>query len=91
MPEKFLDGTDVIAVLQEVGCEAVAKCMAGDALGYLGTSGSTSDRFLYDRLMEMVPEKQTSGWINVCSSSRKHPLPDPFPAGLRRFPVKSTG
>lgn len=38
--EEFLDGADVVAVLEEVSCKAVAKGMATDMFWDFGRSGS---------------------------------------------------
>jgi hypothetical protein len=32
MPEEFLDGADIIAGLEQMGCKGVAQGVAGDAL-----------------------------------------------------------
>ena len=44
--EQFLDGPDVIAVLQQVGGERVAKGMGADTLGDAGLAGGLFDGFV---------------------------------------------
>ena len=44
--EKFLDGADIVAVLEEVGGEGVAKGVRGNGFVNFGESGSLFDGFL---------------------------------------------
>jgi hypothetical protein len=46
MAEEGLDGTDVGAALEEVGCERMAEGMAIDSLGEVGFAGCVSDEAL---------------------------------------------
>ena len=44
--EEFLDGADVVAILQQVGGEGVAKGMGADALGDASLAGGLFDGFV---------------------------------------------
>src|SRR5262245_65032691 len=54
MPQQFLDRADVVAVLQQMGREAVAEHMAGHALGDLGELCRPFHRFLQSALIEVL-------------------------------------
>ncbi len=46
MSEQLLDRTDVIAVLEKVGGEAMTQSVAGDPFVYPGSAGGLSYGFL---------------------------------------------
>lgn len=52
--KQFLDGADVIAVLQQVGGKAVAKGMWADGFGDGGEFGRFVNRFLHTVFVQMV-------------------------------------
>ena len=50
VPQQFLDGADVVAIFEQMGGEAVAEGMAGDALVEPGQASGFLDRFLHAAL-----------------------------------------
>ncbi len=54
MSEEFLYGADVVAILEEVGCEGVAEGVGGDGLFVLGEFGGFSNGSLGNGFIEMV-------------------------------------
>ena len=52
--EQFLDGADVVAILQKVGGEAVTEGMRGDGLVYFGEAGGLSDGLLENAWVGVV-------------------------------------
>ena len=52
--EQLLDGADVVAVLEQVGGEAVAEGVGCDGLGEVGVEGGGADGPLDDGFVEMV-------------------------------------
>lgn len=52
--EKFLDGADVAAVLEQVGRERVAEGVAGGALGDARGEHSAANGALQDGLVQMM-------------------------------------
>ena len=62
--QQFLHRADIIAILQEMGGEAVTKCMTTDVFVYSGNLRSFLDRFIQATLMNMVTPLYTASWIN---------------------------
>ena len=54
MPQQFLHRADIVAILQQVGSETVAKGVAGDALVDPGQASGFLDRFLHAALADVV-------------------------------------
>ena len=54
MPEEFLYGANVVAVLEEVGGEAVAEGVRGDGFVYFCLLGGFSNGFLQYAGVEVV-------------------------------------
>lgn len=54
VPEEFLDGADVVAVLEEVGGEGVAEGVGGDVFVDVGGVGGGADGFLEEAGVEVV-------------------------------------
>ena len=73
MPEEFLDGADVVSVLEEVSSEGVAA----DAFGEMGGSGSLFECFLESAFVEMVALPSFGVGILDAATRGENPLPDP--------------
>ena len=54
MSEQFLDGAQVVAIFEEVGCEAMPQGVAGGVLGDPGPFHGGGDLFLDGGLVDMV-------------------------------------
>jgi len=76
--EKFLDGTDVIAIFEEVGRKAVAERMAGDAFADAGALDSLVNGALEDGLVHVVSALDFGLGIDPTAVLGKHPLPGPL-------------
>ncbi len=61
--QQFLDGADVVAILQEVGGEAVTKGVATDPLRDPGFLDGLFDRFLDAALVQMISAHQRTTGI----------------------------
>ena len=75
--EEFLDGADVVAGLEQVRSKAVAKAVAGCALGELCLLNGTREGALDDRLVQVVPALCAGLGVLVASRRGEHPLPRP--------------
>ena len=73
MPEEFLDGADVVYVLEEVSGEGVAA----DAFGEMGGSGGLFECFLESAFVEMVAVPSFGVGILDAATRGENPLPDP--------------
>jgi hypothetical protein len=62
--EQFLDGPDVVAILQQVSREAVTKGMAACTFGEPACLNGGADRALDDRLVEMISSHGATLWID---------------------------
>ena len=82
VPQEFLDGSDVVAVLQQMGCKGMTKCVGGHALGQPSPIGRLMDRLLNHRFVEMVTMPDARPSVEVVGRSRKNPLPAPLAVGI---------
>ena len=55
MPQKFLDRSDIIPILQQMGRERMSQRMTTGGLEHTGFQPSFFKRSLQNRLMEMMP------------------------------------
>ena len=75
--EEFLDGADVVAVLEKVGCEGMAEGVAADAFGEVGGSYGLFKCFLESAFVEMVALPSFGIGVLDAATRGKNPLPDP--------------
>jgi hypothetical protein len=75
--EKLLDGSDVVAGLEEVGGEAVPEGVAGGRFGEVSGLTTGVEGALEDCFVEVVASEPT-GVITVVATCREDPLPRPF-------------
>ena len=73
VPEEFLDGADVVSVLEEVSGEGVAA----DAFGEMGGSGGLFECFLESAFVEMVALPNFDVGVLDAATRGENPLPDP--------------
>ena len=83
--QQFLNCTNIVSVLQEMGGEAVTKCMTADEFINPGHLRSFLDRFIQTALMNMMTPLDTASWVNGDGFSWKHILPGEFPVGVFIF------
>src|SRR4030095_5069421 len=81
--QQLLDGTNVVAFLQEVRGKRVPEGMARGGLGNPRAPDRVLDRPLEDRLVQVVAATLTGHAVHVEASRRKDPLPSPGAAGIR--------
>lgn len=79
--EELLDGADVVAVLEEVCGEGVAKRVAGRSLGDSASGDGERDGALQDAFVEVVTAALTGLGVEVGAGRREDPLPGPGAAG----------
>jgi hypothetical protein len=76
--QQFLDGADVVAVLEQVGGEAVAKDVWDDGLGDVGSSGGLAHGPLDQSLVSMVATGLPGSGVAVVADGGEYPLPPPL-------------
>ena len=74
-PQEFLDRSDVVVILEEVGGEGVAKRVATDWLGDPRTKRGGLDCALKDGFMQVVAAVLASHPLDVDARRRKDPPP----------------
>ena len=82
MPQKFLDRSDIIPILQQMGRERMSQRMTTGGLEHTGFQPSFFKRSLQNRLMEMMPAFFSSHSIGAMTGCREQPLPSPLFAGV---------
>jgi hypothetical protein len=83
--EEFLDGADVVAVLQKMGGEGVTEGVTTDALGDFGGANGLVEGFLDTAGMEGVTVGEGMAIVFFDSKGGKDKLPAPIPASVRVF------
>ena len=75
--EEFLDGSDVVAVLEEVGGEGVAEGVGGDAFFYFGEGCGLFDGSLECGFMNVVAPRDSVFFVCEEGGGGEYVLPDP--------------
>jgi hypothetical protein len=78
VPQEFLDGPNVIPVLEEMRGKGVAERVAGRRLGHPSPEDGLPYRPLDDRFVQVVPAPLAGVPGDVDAGSRKDPLPAQF-------------
>jgi hypothetical protein len=81
VPQKLLDGADVVAILQEVGGERTSQGMRGHELRDSGGGRGRADGVLDDGLVQVAAADLPVGRNGVGPGRGESPLPDPFVSG----------
>ena len=89
MTQEFLDGANIIPVLEKMGGEAMAKGMRADRLIHTGPTGRLSNGLLNIAGMNMMSQFFTSARLAGIFRSREYVLPGPFPRCTWVFPGQS--
>jgi len=89
--EEFLDGANVVAVLQEVGGEAVAEGVGADALGDAGELGGFVNGFLHAVFVQMVAALRPTAGVGGEPVGGENVLPEPVAAGVGVFAFQGVG
>ena len=89
--EQFLDGADVVAVLEEVRGEGVAEGVGGDLFVYVGKFGSLSNCFLGNGFIEMMTADEPCEGVGGTLGCGEDELPCPFFGCGAVFDFKSVG
>lgn len=89
--EEGLDGSEVGAVLEEMGCEGVAEGVGGDALVNLGSDGGSADGSLDSGFVEVVSPSDSGSRIGRESGGGEDPLPAPFTARFGQLAFERVG
>jgi len=85
VPEEFLNGANIIAALQELGGEGVAKDMRGNGFVYSYNARGLANCFLQNAFVEMVTPDFFGFRVSRTSDGREDILPDPFFRGVGIF------
>jgi len=89
--QKFLDGSNVVAALEQVRSEGMAECMTAHVFDDSGFA----DRFFHGPLKDGLVNMVTSFLANLCVFPTvllwKHPLPSPVRGRIRVFAVEGIG
>ena len=88
--EELLDGADVVAGLEKVGCETVAQGVAGGGLGDARGADGAVDGALHAGLVEVVPPDDPGARVPGEGWRRKEPEPSPLSAGGWVFSLQGT-
>ena len=72
VPKEFLDGADVVSILEDVSGEGVAA----DAFGEMGGSGGLFECFLESAVVEMVALPSFGVGVLDAASRGENPLPN---------------
>ncbi len=91
MAEEFLYGSDVVAVFQQVGCEAVPQGVHRCLLGDPRSKQRLLERLLKGRGMDVVAADSMGAGIHRKRLGREKPEPCSLLAGVGVFPVQSAG
>ena len=89
--EEFLDGADVVAVLEEVGGEGVAEGVGCDMLLDAGGFGSGANGFLEEGFVDVVAHGFFGGGVNGESRGGEEVLPCGFAGGFGVFAGEGVG
>lgn len=88
MPKELLDCADVVAILQEVSCQGMAKRVATGRLGEPSLAGGFFDGLLQDGFMQGMSVRLTRHRMGVILRGWEDPLPAPLSARLGILPIQ---
>ena len=91
MSEELLDGTDVVAFLQQVGGKRVTEGMTRGRLGNSGGADGILDSPLEDRFVKVMAAPLAGGAVHLEARGREDPLPSPVSAGARILAQERAG
>ena len=88
MSEQFLDGANVVIILQQMCGKRMPQSVATNVFDNPGFLRSASDRFLQTRFTKMMPADFIRARVAAEFSGRKNVLPFPFFSGVQIFLIK---
>ena len=77
MTQQVLNGTDIVACLNEMGCKTVTKGVAVACFSYPGPAKGLLNSLLDGGFMDMVASFNLADGINGASGGREDKLPGP--------------
>jgi hypothetical protein len=89
--EEFLDGADVVAVLEKMGGERVAEGVTTDALGDLSVAGGLFEGFLEAAFVEVIADDLACARIAATGAGWEGVLPNPLATGTGVFTIEGVG
>jgi hypothetical protein len=89
--QEFLNGANIVAELDESGCERVAECMAAAVFRYAGAENGEFDRSLDGCLIDMGTEVFLRIRQENAVGGGEEELPWKFPGGRGIFPLVGEG
>src|SRR5262245_43851756 len=89
MAKQLFNGADVVASIEQVGGEQMAKSMAARRLGKPCLPYSPSYSSLQHKWTDMMPPFSACTGVNRTLRIRKYILPTPFTIGMRILSLQS--
>src|SRR5690349_6233473 len=81
--EEFLDGADIVTIVEQVGGEGVAEGVGGGEPGDPGGSAGGAGCALDNSLVHVVPAALPGRRVQVRGGGGEQPLPGPLAGGGR--------
>ena len=91
VPEEFLDGADIIAIFEQVGCEAMAQGMAAYFFVDLGGADGSFERSLECSVVEMMAANDLASGVDGTIFGWECVLPDPVAIRVGIFSFEGKG
>jgi hypothetical protein len=88
VPEEFLDGPDIIALLEELSRETVPKGMAADVFVEPHHTPCLAHHLLQSTLTQVMAADDPRARVFRQTVGGKDVLPDPEPTGTRILPFQ---
>src|SRR5256885_11377505 len=88
VPKQLLDSPYIIAVLEQMGGEGVAKGVAGSRLCHISFANRSFDSVLEVFFAHMVALLKRGARVTRSLPGGKDILPAPFPGGRRHLPLQ---
>ena len=86
--EKFLDSTDVVAILEKLGGKSMTEGVRADTFGNRSLVGGVPYRVLQYTFIQVMPPDNSGKRIHGALRGWEYVLPTPFPAGIWIFYIQ---
>ena len=91
MTKQFLDGSDVVPVLEQMRGERVSEGMTTRPLREAGLLHRSGDGALNGGFVQVKPARESSPWVVADPRGWKRELPGPLPVSIRVFSDQCIG
>lgn len=89
--KQLLDGTYVVALLQQASGKAVPERVAAYRFSDIGLAPGAPDRFSQGGVMQMVTSQLSTAWVSPDTCCGEQELPAQFTGGARILSGQSVG